>query len=309
METPANRQTILIVDDVPANIKVLGEALKMEYHIAVATNGEKALQIAASLKPPDLILMDIIMPGMDGYEACKKLKQGEQTRNIPIVFITAKDQEEDETHGLELGAVDYITKPFSIPIVKARVKTHLELKRHRDNLEQLSACDGLTGIPNRRRFEEMFDKEWKRSIRQGRSLSVVMMDIDYFKLFNDHYGHLFGDDCLKLVAETLAATIRRPGDFVARYGGEEFVCVLPETSKEGAIIVAELFRKSIYDLKIKHEKSQVSNHVTISLGVATTIPKAEKPMKALLEAADKSLYQAKKEGRNRVISIDLNLEG
>ena len=308
METPANRQTILIVDDAPANIKVLGEALKTEYHIVVATNGEKALQIAASSKPPDLILMDIIMPGMDGYEACKKLKQGEQTRNIPIIFITAKDQEEDETHGLELGAIDYITKPFSLPIVKARVKTHLELKRHRDNLEQLSACDGLTGIPNRRRFEEMIDKEWKRSIRQGRSLTVVMMDIDYFKLFNDHYGHLLGDDCLKLVAETLAASIRRPGDLVARYGGEEFVCVLPETDKEGAITVAELFRKSIDNLKIKHEKSQVSNHVTISLGVATTIPKAEKSMKILLEAADKSLYQAKAAGRNRIICTDLDLK-
>lgn len=308
MELPPNKQTILIVDDAPANIKVLGEALKFDYHIIVATNGEKALQIAASSKPPDLILMDIIMPGMDGYEACKKLKQEEQTRNIPVVFITAKDQEEDETHGLELGAVDYITKPFSLPIVKARVKTHLELKRHRDNLEHLSACDGLTGIPNRRRFEEMFDQEWKRSIRQSRALSLVMMDIDYFKLFNDHYGHLLGDDCLKLVAETLLVTIRRPGDFVARYGGEEFVCILPETDKEGAFTVAELFRKSIDHLKMKHEKSHISDHVTISLGVATTIPKAEKAMKFLIEEADKALYQAKEAGRNRVIGSDLDLK-
>jgi diguanylate cyclase (GGDEF)-like protein len=309
MESSNNKQTILIVDDAPANIKVLGEALKTEYQILVATNAEKALQIATSATPPDLILMDIIMPGMDGYEACKRLKQEEQTRNIPVVFITAKDQEEDETYGLELGAVDYITKPFSLPIVKARVKTHLELKRHRDILEKLSTCDGLTGIPNRRRFEEMFGMEWKRSIRQGRSLSLIMIDIDYFKLFNDHYGHLLGDDCLKLVAETLLDTIRRSGDFVARYGGEEFVCVLPETDKEGAKTVAELFRKAVDTLKIIHEKSQVSDHVTISLGVATLIPKADKAMKFLIEAADKSLYQAKAEGRNRIISVDLDLEG
>lgn len=305
MNEKPEKQTVLIVDDAPANIKVLGEALKQDYRVRVATVGPKGLEIARSSSPPDLILLDIIMPDMDGYEVCRRLKASKHTRDIPVIFITGKSDEADETRGLTLGAVDYITKPFSLPIMKARVKTHMELKRHRDLLEDLSALDGLTGIPNRRRFDEFLTREWRRSVREPAMLSVVIIDIDFFKAFNDTYGHGAGDDCLKKVARTLSQNVKRPTDFVARYGGEEFVCLLPGTDLEGAHQVAENMRRAVEVLKIPHLQSSVADHVTVSLGVAVTIPARDGNPGALIEGADRSLYRAKGKGRNQVSSMDL----
>ncbi|MBW2303985.1 MAG: PleD family two-component system response regulator [Deltaproteobacteria bacterium] len=299
------KQTILIVDDAPANIKVLGEALRDEYKVRMAVSGSKGLEIATSSNPPDLILLDIVMPDLDGYEVCRRLKAMKSTQNIPIIFITGKTEEEDETKGLELGAVDYITKPFSLPIVKARVRTHMELKRHRDLLENLSTLDGLTGIPNRRRFDEFLEREWSRALREPELLSLVLMDIDFFKAFNDTYGHGAGDDCLRKVAKTLSVQAKRPMDFVARYGGEEFVCVLPGTDLDGAIQVAENMRRKIESLNIPHSRSAVADRVTISLGVATTIPSKRLRPQDLVEGADKALYKVKNGGRNRVEGVDL----
>ena len=293
------KQSILLVDDIPENIKILGQALKDVYDIRFATSGLKAIEIASSINPPDLILLDVVMPDMNGHEVCRKLKKNERTRNIPIIFLTAKDQVEDETLGLEIGAVDYITKPFSLPIVKARVRSHMELKLHQDTLEDLSTRDGLTGIPNRRRFDESYKIEWKRSCRNKLFLSIILIDIDHFKNYNDSYGHTKGDQCLKQVAETLFAGVRRPADLVARYGGEEFICILPETDSNGAISVAELLRDAIESLKIPHSESDTAEHVTISLGVSTVIPDGKLPRKSLVESADRCLYQAKNNGRNR----------
>ncbi len=307
MNELSGKQTILIVDDIVMNIKVLGDALKSDYSVRFATNGEKSLEMALSSTPPDLILLDIMMPGMDGYEVCRRLKSDKQTWLIPVIFITGMSQEEDETKGLELGAVDYITKPFSLPIVKARVKTHLELKRHRDTLEYLSMLDGLTGIPNRRCFDKCFDTEWKRSERTSTSLSLIMIDIDYFKNFNDCYGHQLGDECLKQVAKTLAHSVNRAADRVARYGGEEFVCILPGTDIQGAVRVGESMRRNIEALNVSHLTSAVSDHVTISAGTATIVPKREHSQFSLLEAADRCLYKAKDDGRNQAKSLDLDL--
>ena len=307
MNDVSAKQTILIVDDVAMNIKVLGDALKTDYTVRFATNGEKALEMAMSSSPPDLILLDIMMPGMDGYEVCRQLKAEKQTWSIPVIFITAMSQEEDETKGLELGAIDYITKPFSLPIVKVRIKTHLELKRHRDTLEYLSMLDGLTGIPNRRRFDECFDTEWKRAERTSSYLSLIMIDIDYFKDFNDCYGHQIGDECLKEVARTLALSVKRASDCVARYGGEEFVCILPGTDIQGAVQVGEIMRESVESLNVPHLASTVAAHVTISLGTASVIPKRERSQFSLLEAADRCLYKAKASGRNQMKSLDLDL--
>ncbi len=307
MSKPMIRQTILVVDDVPANIKVLGESLKSEYKIRLATDGMKALKIASSYNPPDLILLDIIMPEMDGYDVCKKLKADSTTANIPVIFITAMNQEEDETMGLELGAVDYITKPFSLPIVKARIRTHLELKRHRDILEDLSTLDGLTGIPNRRRFDHFLNMEWIRAMRESNPISLIMVDIDHFKLYNDNYGHTAGDDCLKAVARCLAGSIRRPADFIARYGGEEFAVVLPSTDMEGAVTVANTLMKEISHLNLPHAYSEVAGHVTISLGAATMLPTRKFSLMVLVEGADKCLYEAKEAGRNCVKNRDLNI--
>ncbi len=301
------RQTILIVDDVPANIRVLGESLKSEYKIRLATNGAKALEIAGGINPPDLILLDILMPGMDGYEVCKKLKADSTTTHIPVIFITAMDQEEDETRGLDLGAVDYIIKPFSLPITKARVRTHLELKRHRDLLENLSTLDGLTGIPNRRRFDDFLNVEWLRTLRESAPISLIMVDIDHFKVYNDNYGHPAGDDCLKQVARCLIRSLRRPVDFIARYGGEEFAVVLPSTGIDGAVTVAHSLIKAISYMNIPHAYSEVADHVTVSLGVATILPARKFSPIVLVDGADKCLYAAKNAGRNQIKSRDLNI--
>jgi diguanylate cyclase (GGDEF)-like protein len=218
-----------------------------------------------------------------------------------VIFITALSEEADETRGLEVGAIDYISKPISAPIVKARVRNHLQLKRYRDILENLSTLDGLTGIANRRRLDEFLAQEWLRGRRQQSPLSVCLMDIDFFKRFNNRYGHAAGDDCLRRVALALVGVGRRPADLVARYGGEEFVCVLPETDAAGAALLAEKLRDAVIALEIPHADSTAAEHVTISGGVATAIPTDESSAAQLLEAADQMLYQAKKTGRNRIL--------
>ena len=301
------RATILIVDDMPMNIRFLGEALKADYHVRFAINGEKGLEIAQSAKPPDLILLDIMMPGLNGYEVCQRLKADPQTLNIPIIFITAMNQDEDETRGLECGAVDYITKPFSLPIVKMRIKTHLELQRHRDALERLCMVDGLTGIYNRRRFDEYLAIEWKRAERDGSFLALSIIDIDFFKIYNDTYGHQAGDDCLKQVAHILAASVKRPADFVARYGGEEFASILPGTDRRGAAVVCENMRLKLTEAQIPHLHSPVIGYITISQGAACIQPAHGNSIEYLLQMADKALYLAKKEGRNRIKYVDLTV--
>jgi diguanylate cyclase (GGDEF)-like protein len=292
-------QKILIVDDEPINIKILAEILKNPDHeILTATNGVTALELA-SVEDPDLILLDIMMPQVDGYEVCSSLKSDKQTRNIPVIFVTACGEEDDETLGLELGAVDYITKPIHPSIVKARVKNHLELKRKRDILEALSITDGLTGIANRRRFDEFLNYEWMRAKRASSCLSLIMMDIDYFKLYNDHYGHPEGDKCLHKVAMALTKSVKRATDLVARYGGEEFSCVLPLTDEKGALSLAHEIQHHIIALHIPHQYSAVADYITMSIGVATMIPDRFSLPETLIEAADKALYEAKISGRNQ----------
>ncbi len=293
------KQKILIVDDTPANLMILGEDLQQNYEVFIATNGESALKKVAA-KPPDLILLDIIMPGLDGYEVCRRLKKDPMSAGIPVIFITAKSAVKDETLGLEIGAVDYITKPFNMAIVRARVKTHLELKRKSDMLESLSRRDGLTGIFNRRQFDEALAREWKRSARAGRPLSLILLDIDCFKLYNDNYGHLSGDQCLRRIALALSSTLRRATDLVARYGGEEFVVILGETDVGGALKMGEKILHAVGALQIEHACSTVAPHVTVSVGAATTVPEAGTDERILLEVADNALYEAKTSGRNRV---------
>ncbi|MBM4055545.1 MAG: diguanylate cyclase [Planctomycetes bacterium] len=301
MNIEISRQKILIVDDVPLNIKILGQALRCDYEIVIASSGKEALNIAASENAPDIILLDIIMPKMDGYEICKKLKEDLRTQHIPIIFISSKAEVEEETKGLELGAVDYITKPFCIPIVKARVKTHLNLKKKSDMLEKLACIDGLTNIENRRRFDEFIRQEWHRARRAKIPLSLIFSDVDFFKSFNDNYGHTAGDECLLRVAQTLKNSLCRATDFLARYGGEEFVAVLPEVNSEHAVIIAEKMRENIQLLNIPHSFSGTSDRVTISLGVATAVPNENLSLEDLIKVADSALYEAKSLGRNKVV--------
>lgn len=288
---------ILLVDDDPLNIEVLDEILQDEYDIFFSTNGTDALEIAR-VESPDLILLDVMMPEMDGHEVCRRLKAESRTNTIPVIFVTAMGEVEDETMGLEIGAVDYMVKPVSPPIVKARVHNHMELKRYQDMLENLAMVDGLTGIANRRNFDETLDREWRRGRRDRTPLSIIFVDIDFFKQFNDTYGHTEGDECLKRVADALEAAVFRSADLVARYGGEEFAFILPNTNSRGASLKAVKIRKLIHALDIRHIHSKVSDHITISLGVASTVPDDEMMPEVLLKAADEALYEAKNAGRN-----------
>lgn len=301
MQNTDDRPLILIVDDTPTNIQVLAEALRTNYRVKVATSGKAALSIASHPDSrPDLILLDVMMPEMDGYEVCRRLKQNPATQGIPVIFVTAKSDVTDEEQGLRLGAMDYIVKPFHLAIVKARVQNHVNLKIRTDLLESLALVDGLTGIPNRRRFDEALDNEWKRAMRNATPLALIMADIDYFKAYNDNYGHGAGDQCLKGVAQALAKSLGRPTDILARYGGEEFVAILPDTGAEGAHQLADRWRTGVAALALPHQFSAAADHVTISAGYAAFKPESGQSPQTLLDLADKMLYQAKEQGRNRV---------
>lgn len=293
------RPMVLIVDDMAANITILVNLLSDEYQVKIAKDGNKALEICRNEEKPDLILLDVEMPGMNGYEVCKELKNDPATNNIPIIFVTAKNDTIDEAYGLNLGAVDYIAKPFHPTIVKIRVKNHVALKRKSDLLEELSMYDGLTHIPNRRYFDETYAKAFQECKREKISMALIMIDVDHFKPFNDHYGHGQGDVCLIKVAQALNTTLKRGGDFIARYGGEEFVVLLRNIDEEGAAVICEKLLQAVQELSIIHEYSSASDYVTISIGMAYCHEWSDITSSELLKEADQALYVAKESGRNR----------
>ena len=300
-------QKILIIDDERSSITYLMSLLKHDYKVIAAVDSLKGLEMAAGVgggSAPDLILLDVLMPGMNGYQVCERLKSDDRTRGIPVIFVTAASDANDETRGFELGAVDYIVKPFHPSVVKARVRTQIELKIKSDLLEQLASVDALLGIYNRRRFDEVLQIEWMRAQRSGSPLSLIMIDIDHFKLYNDHYGHAGGDECLRRVATILKNCLKRPTDFIARYGGEEIVVILPETGDEGAAMIAGLMCREVAGEDITHAASPTAAQVTVSLGAASALPGSGiGSSRDLLEAADARLYAAKKAGRNRVMVL------
>ncbi|MBK5418643.1 diguanylate cyclase [Pseudomonas sp. TH31] len=300
-----NRPKLLIVDDQPTNIRVLHELFREDCDVFMATSGEQAISVCQS-QLPDLILLDVVMEGMDGHEVCRRLKVDPVTQGIPIIFITAQQQESDEELGLGLGAVDFISKPINPTIVRARVRTHLTLKLQSDLLRSMALMDGLTGVANRRKFNEDILADWRLCFREQKPLSLILVDVDYFKRYNDQYGHQAGDGCLKSIAQALSETVRRPYDLVARYGGEEFACVLPNTVLSGAVEIAERMQERVRALGIEHSASDVDRVVTISLGVATLTPTGDLEFQALIEAADKQLYEAKSAGRARVCSSPMS---
>ncbi|MCL2219690.1 MAG: diguanylate cyclase [Chitinispirillia bacterium] len=291
---------ILIVDDERSNIVALNHILKPTYATLVAINGESAIEIARQALP-DLILLDIIMPDMTGFEVLADLKRESALRKIPVIIITALDSTEDEETGFYLGAVDYITKPFRDPIVRARVKTHLRMAEYTREIERFGMMDPLTGLPNRRSLDARVNVEWGRSVREKEPLSAFMIDVDNFKAYNDKYGHMQGDVLLQTVAAVFSKTVRRSGDFVARWGGEEFTILLPNTDKDAAISIAEQIRANV-EGTIVHRPNGESTNVTVSIGVNTREPGIESTVSEFLVRADNLLYAAKREGKNRVCS-------
>lgn len=302
-----SRPRLLVVDDQATNIQVLYQILSSDYQVLMATNGAQALALCAS-KQPDMVLLDLIMPEMDGYQVLQRLKTDAVTRDIPVIFITAQTDEAAEEKGFDLGAVDFISKPVNPRLVRARVKTHLMLKAQSDLLRSWAYLDGLTGVHNRRFFDERVNAEMGRAIRNQAALSLIMLDVDFFKRFNDHYGHQAGDDCLRKVAKTLKASLMRASDHIARYGGEEFVCLLPETSFTGALQIAETIRKDVASLQLEHAASSVAPFVTVSIGVGCKPEKAHGNANSLISLADTQLYKAKEHGRHRIFGAELPLD-
>jgi diguanylate cyclase (GGDEF)-like protein len=299
------KPTILIVDDMTTNLLLLSDLLKDDCNIKISKSGTKALEILNAPNDIDLVLLDIEMPDINGYEVCKELKNNNKTKNLPIVFITAKNSEEDEEFALNLGAIDYITKPFSKAILKLRLKNHLELKLKTDLLEQLSMYDGLTNIRNRRFFDEAFETTFLEIKRENKNLAVMMIDIDFFKPYNDNYGHGKGDEALKKVAFALQSTIKRPTDLVARYGGEEFVILLKNIDKPGLETVAKNLLEAVRDLKITHDFSKVANFITVSIGISYYNTNKDITKIELLIKADETLYKVKNSGRNNFSILDI----
>ncbi len=319
---------LLIVDDCADTRRVLGKLLQSHGYdrIEAVESGPAALAFLKAddplAEPPvDVVLMDLDMPGLDGIEVCQQIKAAPHLQDLPVLILTGVVGEETLERAFAAGACDYITKPVSINELLARVRSAgnlkhqfdqcklreqelvqaaQQLKQINEELQRLSILDELTGIANRRFFNILITQEWGRAIRSEEPLSLLVIDIDHFKDYNDHYGHPQGDRCLQQVAATLNALARRPGDCVARYGGEEFIVLLANTGLAGATTVAETLRESIEALHLEHARSPVHPWVTISIGVASTIPRRGRSFDELLSAADQGVYQAKRAGRNCV---------
>lgn len=325
---------ILVVDDDESLVRLLALRLQAEagYEVCFAHSALAAFERLGMLGMKttaniDLILMDVKLPGIDGIEACRRLKSHPLGRDIPVIIITGHEDQGSLEAAFDAGAIDYVTKPFNSVSLMARVRSALRLKREIDTckrreqellelthqleaankqLRHLSSLDELTGIANRRQFELTIHQEFQRSMRNKTALSLIMIDIDNFKSYNDLYGHQAGDNCLRQVATALGSRLKRPNDLLARYGGEEFAIILPETGSRGAISLAENLRQAVEALKIPHAYAcQNDLKVTISLGAATLLPQRDDDPGKLIVAADQALYQSKRAGRNRVTGVDI----
>ena len=288
-------KTILIVDDTVENLDILAALLK-EYDIIDATSGEDALDILEEDDSIDLILLDIMMPEMDGFEVCQKIKQNPKTKDIPIIFITAKTDENSIEKAYDIGGADYVTKPFKPKELLARVKRELELQDLQTELKLLASTDSMTKLYNRRYFTKTSKHILDLAKRENQDISLIMLDIDKFKTINDTYGHDVGDEVIISLANELIST-QRSSDVVCRFGGEEFVILLPNTPIEGAVHTAENIRKNIENIILEINNKQIS--FTVSIGVSS-IKQDETNIEKALKRADEALYSAKENGRNKV---------
>ena len=298
-------EKILIIDDSPLSSNQLKDILSDEYEITIVQTAEDGFELARAGNY-SLILLDVVLPGMDGFTLLKILQEENNTKTVPVIMITALSDIEHEQRGLTLGAVDYISKPFSPLIVKARVDTHIKLYNYRRQVEQQSKTDQMTGVANRRRHDEYSTEKWQEAVRLRIPFSICMFDIDHFKSFNDTFGHPAGDKVIASVAKTVASYLHRSTDFFARYGGEEFVAILLGDDSAKVFEYIKTIRQAVEDLHIPHNPS-VSEWVTVSIGGITIVPEIDKSYDFYLKIADAMLYDAKKMGRNRVIWADENI--
>ncbi|HAG84767.1 MAG TPA: diguanylate cyclase response regulator [Cyanobacteria bacterium UBA12227] len=322
---PEEPPIILVVDDDQFIRQLLRRVMEKEgYQVVEATNGEQGLEAYKRLKP-HLVMLDALMPVMDGFTCCNHLQMLTDDNSVedevlngrflhgasrtPVLMITSLDDYESVDRAFAVGATDYITKPIHLAVLRQRVRRLIQqfqlykhLEQANQELQRLATLDGLTGVANRRRFDQYLDNEWWRMIREESPLSLILCDIDFFKKYNDTYGHQAGDACLRRVADALRFCAKRSIDLVARYGGEEFAVILPNTTTVGASQVAEEIREVVNNLEITHRASSVSKYVTLSLGVACMHPSLDTSPTMLIAAADEALYQAKAYGRNQSFS-------
>jgi len=295
------RPNVLIVDDIPSNIQVLAEALKDDCEIYFATSGEQAMEMATNQRI-DLILLDIMMPDVDGYELCRLLRLDATLGDIPVIFVTAKSEIEDEAMGFEVGGVDYLTKPIRPLIVRARVRTHLELKASRDHLRAMASMDGLTGLPNQPYFDAALAREIERGRLEHRPISLLLLGIDHFQGYNRIEGHLAGDRALQRISRALRTQPDRPLDLIARYDGDIFALLCPDTDTETAEMLARDLLARIIALQIRCT-SRSAAHLTASIGGVTLEAElgsasGARPQ-AAVEAARSLLAKAKRNGHNQ----------
>ena len=312
----------LIIEDSRTSAALVAQQFeRMGIETLIAHNGKDGIGLFQRHRP-QLVLLDVIMPEIDGFEVAQQIRRTEKPGEwTPIIFLSARDKDADLERGIIAGGDDYLRKPVSEVVLAAKVRAMQRILSMRNSLVdlttrldemnrdlvRLSTVDALTGIANRRRFDEVLYKEWRRAMRRQYPITLVMCDIDFFKQYNDAQGHQAGDECIRSVARSIEETLKRPGDLVARYGGEEFAAILPDTDFDGAQIVAESVRSAVAELGIPHGRSSVASRVTLSVGAATKVPARGVPASGeqLVEAADKALYAAKSAGRNRVIVTQL----
>ncbi|WP_019604346.1 diguanylate cyclase domain-containing protein [Teredinibacter turnerae] len=297
---------ILLVEDSPTLRHATSTYIRNAGHDPIlAKSGEEALQIVDTT-PVDMIIMDVEMPGLDGFETTRLIREWLGEHWVPIIFVTGLAEDANLREGIDVGGDDYLVKPVNQVILSAKIRAmerilnmRNELNRLNEELVQLSQRDSLTGLFNRRTFEEKSTEVWRHATRSQQPVTVILMDIDYFKLYNDEYGHQAGDRCIRMVANALHRCLNRPNDIVARYGGEEFIALLPNTPIEGAQHVTELIRETVEEMHIKHRGSKMSDRVTVSLGSTTTNFTTAIDLNRLISQADRALYEAKNDGRNR----------
>jgi diguanylate cyclase (GGDEF)-like protein len=303
-----HKNLVLIVDDERLNRIQLRLFIEgAGYQTVEAHNGKEALTVFGQLHP-DIVLLDAMMPEMDGFECCRQLQSLDFSKYVPVLMITGLNDQESVDRAFEAGAIDYVTKPIHWPVLLQRIKRLIhqsQLQQQQElltqELQKLAIIDELTQVANRRKFEVYFDQEWRRMAREQKPLSLILCDVDFFKSYNDTYGHRVGDRCLQKVAQAIKDAAKRSVDLVSRYGGEEFAIILPNTDVAGATQVAQQICSAVTRLAIPHNSSPVSCHVTLSAGVATIIPQPSSNCEEMIIAADKALYQAKSMGRDRVL--------